>query len=43
MMPLLSGKWAIVPEPVNCFPGSTYRSQWMFSWALSSGGDRGSL
>lgn len=36
-MPLSSTNGTIVPEPVNCYPGSTEGSQWMFSQALSSG------
>lgn len=39
-MPLLSSKWTIAPEPVNRYPGSTQGSRWMFSWALSSEGDK---
>lgn len=36
-MLLLSTNGRIVSEPVNCYPGSTQGSQWMFSQALSSG------
>lgn len=43
MMPLLSSKWTIAPEPVNRYPGSTQGSRWMFGQALSSEGDRRSL
>lgn len=27
-MPLFSGNGTIVPEPVNCYPGSEERSEW---------------
>lgn len=43
MMLLSSANGTIVPEHVNCYPGSTVGSQWMVSQALSSGRDRGSL
>lgn len=42
-MLLSSANGTIVPEPVNCYPGSTVGSRWMVSQALSSGRDRGSL
>lgn len=35
-MLLLSTNGTIVPEPVNCYPGSAEGSHWTFNKALSS-------